>query len=315
MESQLAKTSGSGVVIDPDQLALIKRTVAKDATNDELELYLYDCKRRGVHPLDKLLHFTKRNGKYTPITSIDFMRIRASESGEYAGSDDPLYEENNTQYPIKATVTVYRMVGGQRCQFTATARWREYAPSDLSASVAFMWRKMPYTMLGKCSEALALRKAFPGQLQGLYAKEELDQANNNEPRMAPDQAKAFVTEKMKELAPKHEPQVIHAETSPLAYAENGNQATIEVQGVDKATGRAGEYRKVRWNGGQASCFEATQFDVLDSLATGSVIVADIKKNAKGYTNIVQVTDVTPPESQATDYDESLFVQEDEYATS
>ena len=52
--------------ITPDQLALIRNTIAKDATPDELELYLFDCKRQGVHPLDRLLHFTKRNSKYVP---------------------------------------------------------------------------------------------------------------------------------------------------------------------------------------------------------------------------------------------------------
>jgi hypothetical protein len=68
---------------------------------------------------------------------------------------------------------VYRLTQGQRFAYTATARWSEYKPDQND----FMWRKMPHTMLGKCAEALALRKGFPRQLAGLYAKEELDQAN------------------------------------------------------------------------------------------------------------------------------------------
>lgn len=165
-------------VVTADELALIKTTVAVGATDAELKLFLFDCARQGVHPLDRLLHFTKRGGKYTPITSIDFMRIRAADSGEMAGSDDPVFYNFNADaepisYPAQATVTVYRLTQGQRFAYTATARWSEYKPEQND----FMWRKMPHTMLGKCAEALALRKGFPRQLAGLYAKEELDQAD------------------------------------------------------------------------------------------------------------------------------------------
>jgi len=154
-----------------EQLELIRRTVAKDATPDELALFLYDNQRRGIHPLDKLLHFTKRGGRYTPVTSIDFMRAQAAASGEMAGSDDPVFEDG-PQHPTAARVVVYRITQGQRFAYSATARWDEYCPD-----AAPMWKRMPHTMLGKCAEALALRKAFPQQLAGLYAKEEMDQAD------------------------------------------------------------------------------------------------------------------------------------------
>ncbi len=173
--SSLAVIPNQAPAVSEEQIDLIKRTVAKDATPDELRLYFYDCARRNVHPLDKLIHFTKRNGKYTPITSIDFMRSQASDSGDYAGNDDPQFHwaGDDAKYPEAATVTVYRMVQGQRCAFTATARWAEYFPGD---ALGFMWKKMPCTMLGKCAEGLALRKAFPRQLAGLYSAEEMDQS-------------------------------------------------------------------------------------------------------------------------------------------
>jgi phage recombination protein Bet len=162
-------------VVTPDQHALITRTIAPDATPDELKLYLFDCARHGVHPLDKLLHFTKRKGKYTPITSIDLMRIRAAETGECLGISDAIFTGTIGVYPAAATITVRRLVGGQVAEFTATARWPEYYPGD--GEPGFMWRRMPHTMLSKCCEALALRKGFPKQLSGLYAKEEFDQAD------------------------------------------------------------------------------------------------------------------------------------------
>ena len=164
-------TTDAAPLVTTDQLDLITRTIAKDATPEELKLYLYDCARIGVHPLDRLLHFTKRSGKYTPITSIDLMRIRAAETGELAGSDDAVFTGTPGHADFAAMVTVYRLVQGQRAAFSATARWAEYKPDQ-----AFMWNKMPHTMLGKCAEALALRKGFPRQLAGLYAKEEMEQA-------------------------------------------------------------------------------------------------------------------------------------------
>jgi phage recombination protein Bet len=173
-------------VVTADQLDLVKRTVASGATDAELKLYLYDCSRQGVHPLDRLLHFTKRGGKYTPVTSIDLMRTRAADTNEYAGNDDAVFEyeplanlaADHTKPPRSASVTVWRLVRGHRCGFTATARWSEYYPGDAAGT---MWRKMPCTMLAKCAEALALRKGFPRQLAGLYAAEEMDQAQSPAP--------------------------------------------------------------------------------------------------------------------------------------
>ena len=173
METALIVPEKQEVSITQDQKSLIKSTICKDATDAEMQLFFYDCKRRGVHPLDKLIHFTKRSGKYTPITSIDFMRQRAQATDKYAGEDEPVYDSEDGQHPEWCKYSVYRLVQGQRCKWTATARWNEYYPGD---QLGFMWKKMPYLMLAKCAEALALRKAFPAELQGLYVKEEMDQA-------------------------------------------------------------------------------------------------------------------------------------------
>jgi len=174
------------VIITSDQIAVIKDTLCREATPAEMQLFFYDCQRRGVHPLDKLIHFTKRRGKYTPVTSIDFFRSRAGDTGEHMGTEDAVYEYGvNPDVPIVATVRVYRYVQGQKCAFTASARMREYIPEPPND---FMWRKMPGVMLGKCAEALALRKAFPQQLGGLYTVDEM--AQDAEPPAAPRKTKA-----------------------------------------------------------------------------------------------------------------------------
>lgn len=177
MTTALAERSSdlAAPAVSGEQLDLVKKTVAMGATDAELKLYLYDCARHGVHPLDKLLHFTKRGGKYTPITSIDLMRIRAADTGDCLGITDPVFAGAPKTPEFAATVTVKRIVQGQVAEFAATARWTEYCPAG---GQDHMWQKMPHTMLGKCAEALALRKGFPKQLAGLYAREEMDQASS-----------------------------------------------------------------------------------------------------------------------------------------
>ena len=175
----VAAKDNSMIGVSPDQKALIKRTVAKEATDDELQLYFFDCQRRGVHPLDKKIHFTKRGGKYVPIVGIDFLREQAAKTGQCVGISDPAFAGDTMKPSFSATVTVKRAVNGMIAEFTATARWDEYCPAS---GQDHMWRKMPHTMLGKCAEALALRKGFPGDETGsLYIREELDQAT--EPTM------------------------------------------------------------------------------------------------------------------------------------
>jgi hypothetical protein len=158
--------------VTPEQLAVVKNTIAKGATDEELSLYVHDCLRRGVHPLDKLIHFTKRGGRYVPITSIDFLRMQADRTGCYAGYASNFSGEPATR-DFTCSVIVKKVVNGSIATFTGTARWEEYYPGD--GPEGGMWRKMKHNMLEKCAEALALRRAFPA-LNGLYTREEMDQS-------------------------------------------------------------------------------------------------------------------------------------------
>lgn len=162
---------------------LVKRQIAPDATNDELKMFLYHCQKTRLDPLARQIYFQKRAGKMTILTGIDGYRLSADRTGLYAGSDDPVFDDEDR--PGKATVTVYKIVAGVRCPFTATARWDQYFPGEKQG---FMWNKMPHLMLSKCAEALALRKAFPQELSGMYVQEEMDQAGApSEPVAGPAQ--------------------------------------------------------------------------------------------------------------------------------
>lgn len=157
------------------KIDLIRRTVAAGATHDELELFFHQARRVNLDPLAKQIYYVKRKGKGVVQVGIDGLRLIADRTGKYAGSDDAVFDGYTERgYPSKAKVTVYKMVNGQRCPFSATARWDEYFPGE---DQGFQWRKMPHAMLSKCAEALALRKAFPADTSGLYIHEEMDQAD------------------------------------------------------------------------------------------------------------------------------------------
>jgi phage recombination protein Bet len=171
-------------------VALLKRTIAAGATNDELALFLHVVQRSGLDPFARQIHCIIRgrgaNRKATFQTSIDGYRLIANRTGLYAGSSDPEYGysgDEEDEHPLWARVTVFKLVGGERCAFTATARWREYAQTFVNydtgeEKLGDLWRRMPFLMLAKCAESLALRKAFPQELSGLYTHEEMAQAED-----------------------------------------------------------------------------------------------------------------------------------------
>ena len=160
-----------------EQVELIKRTLAVGATDDELKLFLHQCKRTGLDPLSRQIYFMKRGGKVTIQTSIDGFRAIAERSGDYAGQDEPVWGKDGDDAFCK--VTVYRFRDNVRYPAAVgVAFWKEYVPQ---AGQDFMWKKMPRTMLAKVAEALALRKAYPSDLSGLYTGDEMEQSGNVAP--------------------------------------------------------------------------------------------------------------------------------------
>ena len=153
-----------------DQVKLIKQQIAPEATDDELKLFLYQAQRTGLDPLTRQIYCIHRGGKMTIQTSIDGFRVIAERSGEYAGQDEPIYTEENNKL-ISCKITVYKFRGDVRYPASVgVAYLSEYAQTTP------IWNKMPRVMLAKVAEALALRKAFPQDLSGLYTGDEIADA-------------------------------------------------------------------------------------------------------------------------------------------
>ena len=229
----------------PSQLSVITNAIAKGANVDELRYFMTVAKKAGLDPLTKQIHFDKRksrnmDGSYTEIasiqTGIDGYRAIAERTNTLAGIDDAVYDNEDAEHPNKASVTVYRMVAGNRVAFTASARWAEYCQTRTyqgRTESMGLWKKMPYLMLAKCAEALALRKAFPNDLSGIYTNEEMQQADNQMPvAPTPTASKPLEAPQEPETAPQEDYEPEYVPVSP-EQAKEAIEGEIEPNTTDE----------------------------------------------------------------------------------
>ena len=166
---------------DPNSnLDLIRKTVAKDCNEQELKLFLYQSKRTGLDPLTRQIYAIKNKDKLIIQTSIDGFRLIAERSGKYAGQLGPFFCGSDGIWAdvwLSKTPPLASKVGVLRSDFKeplyAVAKFESYAVKNYKGELTYAWHKMPEIMLAKCAEALALRKAFPQELSGIYSAEEI----------------------------------------------------------------------------------------------------------------------------------------------
>lgn len=170
----------------PEQVQLIKNTICKGATNDELALFMHVCQKSGLDPFSRQIYAIRRragnNDVMTFQVSIDGYRAIAERTGNYAPGAEPKYEYSEDGKLKSATVTIKKRVGGEWFDVSATAHYDEFVPKWWDSKKGIwvtsnaMWDKMPHVMLAKCAESAVLRRAFPNELSGTYSTEEMEQA-------------------------------------------------------------------------------------------------------------------------------------------
>lgn len=221
MTSELATTNGTAhaglSMWDQEQIEVIKSLICPGASDAELKLFAQVCGRTGLDPFSRQIYGLMRsqnvevNGEWKTVqklsiqTGIDGFRLQAERSGKYGGQLGPQWCGPDGKwldvwlsdgYPSAARVGVIRTDWTE--PLWAVARWVSYAQTTKAGKVTKMWDSMPDLMLGKVAEALALRRAFPAELSGLYTEEEMAQADSERPEPRRIEAQVVSTPKTPE---------------------------------------------------------------------------------------------------------------------
>lgn len=174
----------------PNQVAALRQMGVQNASQGDLAVFFHQVQRTGLDPFARQIYMIGRNQKtpagwetkYTIQTGIDGFRLIARRAAErsheafgepetlWCGEDGVWREVWLGSKPPKGAKVVVQRGGGS---FTGVATLSEYAGRKKDGSLTSMWASKPALMLAKCAEALALRKAFPQDLSGLYTEDEM----------------------------------------------------------------------------------------------------------------------------------------------
>lgn len=156
----------------------------------QVAVFAEACRQHGLSPFKKEIYLTAYNTRkgtiYSTIVGIDGIQAIAARTGRFAGVDDAKFDlqpdgtyatagqlKAAGRLPNTCTVTVYAVVGGIRCPFTATVVFSEYYPGVLNGSDTYSKAAtMPFNMISKCARAKAIKMAFSDATAGLHIEEE-----------------------------------------------------------------------------------------------------------------------------------------------
>lgn len=184
--SEIVRRERPELALSPEQEQLIRDSFANGASDQEFQVLMQVARARRLNPFLRQIHFVKRwNSQlrrevWSAQAAVDGLRSIAEDSGKYAGQDEPEFEydaeaksKTNPKGIRLCRVKVYRKDWPRPC--VGVAHWEEYFQTNKEGALTQFWRDKPHIMLSKCAESLALRKAFPEELAGLYAPEEMGQ--------------------------------------------------------------------------------------------------------------------------------------------
>lgn len=294
------------------QIAALRHMGVEGASEGDLTVFHHVCQRTGLDPFARQIHMIGRNTKnqrtnqwetkYTIQTGIDGFRLigrrAADRTRQKISVSAPEWAHDDGSWrpvwraawgtPVAARVVIRR--DGE--PFEAVALFDEYKQTKKDGGLTSMWAQRPAGQLAKCAEALAWRMAFPQDLSGIYADDEMGQA---------DRVQVEQVERPSGLAaalagPDPEPAEIQTENTPgtitpaqvkkiaAAMGELGlKDRAIALQYVSEEIGREVTSRNDLSKAEASMVIEALQRDINERNAdttTGEIVDAEVVADAE-----------------------------------
>ena len=165
--------SNSGIVKtnwSDEQIKLIRRMIARDATDDEFSVFLYVAYKSGLDPLKKQIWFWKQDDEVVIMASIHGKLSKAMDTHQFDGYETKVVTDQ------KGELVAYEAKGWRKDMahpIQVTAYLSEYEKKKKDGSPTKMWAGKKHMMLEKCALSLLLSRMFPEELGGIYSEEEI----------------------------------------------------------------------------------------------------------------------------------------------
>lgn len=143
-------------------VATLQKTVAQNLSPEEFLLFAEHCKATKLNPFRKEVWAIKAGGRLQIMTGINGFLAIANGHPQYDGME---VEVDSDDKPTKATCKIYRK--DRKFPAVGVALLKEYAKDTP------IWKQMPRVMLTKVAKSIAIREAFPQELNGIYTEEEM----------------------------------------------------------------------------------------------------------------------------------------------
>jgi len=178
----IAKPQNSIKGFTDSQINLITKTVAKNATTEELQMFLHIAKKAKLDPFLKQIYFYKNSGNTSVImTSRDGFLSIAQSSGEFAGLQSASVYEND-DFAINYSNNEIKHIAKQKERGDLVGAWAKTFRKNSEPNITYVkfetynkgwnvWKTHPDAMIIKCAESISLKKTFG--VSGIVSQEEM----------------------------------------------------------------------------------------------------------------------------------------------